>query len=389
VKPQATASRRFGLWPMGVWRNFPARISYLRLKTGVYYVRRIMLRTRSKAQLFLFFSIFSLCLFGNPLAAAAPSEEFTRSASGNVSGEIKKLQLYTPGNLGGAVTIQTGENRVCLVDMQCWARAKNQKMAQEFTELVEMKLDITDQVVTLRLTTPRNAPWEGTDYGIKATLEVYVPSDIVVETKTRGFTLDISGPLEEVSVENDFGEITVTDVSGRTNIAGTYNKVELESLRGPVDVETSYNSIRAVDIDTEGGMAAFQTSYAGIEVEDLTGQLRAVTSYAPVRVSGLELVGGRNQIATVHSKIDVGLTGMEKSQLVLTNSFGDVNLQVPEDLSAQLIFTVGSGGKIETDGILITPQVLQKTRLEGICGRGDSEIEADVQGIGRILLEGK
>jgi hypothetical protein len=345
-------------------------------------------RKRLRVPFLLCFSIF-LLLFENTSATAASSEEYTRSASGNVAGEIKKLQLYTPGNLGGAVTIQTGEDEVCLVDMQCWARAKNQKMAQEVTELVEMKLDMTDQVVTLRLTTPRSAPWEGTDYGIKATLEVYVPSDIVVETKTRGFVLDISGPLDEVSVESDFGEIRLTEVSDRTEVSGTYNKVELENLRGQVDVETSYNSIRAVDIDTQGRMATFQTSYAGIRVEDLTGQLRAATSYAPVQVSGLELIGGRNQITTVHDRIDVSLTGMEESQLVLTNTFGDVDMQVPADLSVRLIFTVGSGGKIETDGILITPQVLQKIRLEGICGQGDSEIEADIQGIGRILLEGR
>lgn len=347
------------------------------------------MRKRSRVPFLLCFFILPLLLSENTPATAASSEEYTRSASGNVSGDIKKLQLYTPGNLGGAVTIQTGDDEECRVDLECWARAKNRRMAQEFTELVEMKLDMTDQVVTLRLTTPRSAPWEGTDYGIKATLDIYVPADIAVGTKTRGFVLDISGPLEDVSVENDFGEITVTDVSGRTDIAGTYNKVELEGLRGQVDVETSYNSIRAVDVDTKGRMASLETSYAGIRVEDLTGQLRAVTSYAPIQISGLELIDGRNQIATVHSKIDLGLTGMEKSQLVVTNTYGDVEINAPPDLSARLIFTVGRGGKIEANGILITPQVLQKIRLEGICGKGDSEIEADIQGIGRILLEGK
>lgn len=338
--------------------------------------------------LFCFF-ILPLLLFAIITTKVARSEEYTRSASGSVSGDIKKLQLYTPGNLGGAATILTGDDNECRVKLECWARARNLKMAQEFTELVEMKLDMIDQVVTLRLTTPRNAPWEGTDYGIKATLEVYVPEDIVVGTKTRSFALDISGPLEEVSVENDFGEITVTDISGRTDISGTYNKVELEDLQGQVDVETSYNSIRAVNIDTQEGMASLETSYASILVEDLTGQLRAVTSYAAIQVSGWELIDGRSQIATAHSRVDLGLTGMENSQLTVTNTFGDVNMQVPSDLSARLIFTVGNGGKIETNGILITPQVLQKTRLEGVCGEGDSEMEVDVQGIGRILLEGR
>ncbi len=347
------------------------------------------MRRESGTTFLLCFFILSLLLSAIATTETARSAEYTRSASGSISGDIKKLQLYTPGNLGGAVTIQTGDDNECRVELECWARAKNQKMAQEFTELVEMKLDMTDQVVTLRLTTPRNAPWEGTDYGIKATLEVYVPEDIVVETKTRGFVLDISGPLEEVTVENDFGEITVADVSDRTDIAGTYNKVELEDLQGQVNVETSYNSIRAVNIDTQEGTANLETSYASILVEDLTGQLRAVTSYAPIQVSGWELLDGRSQIETVHGSINLDFTGMENSQLTVGNTFGNVDMQVPSDLSARLIFSVGSGGKIETNGVLITPQLLQKTRLEGVCGEGDSEIEVDIQGIGRILLEGR
>ncbi len=341
------------------------------------------------APLFFCLFIFSLLTFLSFSAVGRASEEYTRSAQGSVSGKITKLQLYTPGNLAGSATIQTGDDQACRVELECEARARNSKMAQEFTELVEMKLDMTDQVVTLRLTTPRNAPWEGTDYAIKTTLDIYVPAGIVVETKTRHFDLDISGPLRQAFVENDFGAITVADVSEETKISGTYNKVLVEDLRGKVDVVTSANSIRAENVDTKGQKASFETSYAQIEVDGFSGQLRAATSYAPLHLSELNLIGGRNEISTTHSKIDLSLEGMEDSKLYVTNAYGNINLQAPEDLSARLIFVVGRGGKIETNRILIRPQVLQKIRLEGVCGKGDSQIEAEIDGIGRILLEGR
>lgn len=317
------------------------------------------------------------------------AEDYTRSAEAEVSGKIRKFQLYTPGNLGGEVVIVTGEEDICQADFECWARAKNSKMAQEFTELVEMSMDITDQVATLRLTTPRDAPWEGSDYAIKTTLEVSIPSGIEVETKTRHFKLDISGPLEKVFVENDFGEILVVDVTEETSIRGTYNKVEVEELQGKVDIETSYNNIRAADIDTKGGLASFETIHAGVEVEDFTGQLQAKTAYAPLNLSHLNLIKGRNEITTMHSTINIELKEIEDSQLLVTNAYGNINLQAPEDLSAKLTFIVGRGGKIETNRIPIRPEVLQKTRLEGICGDGDSQIELEIEGIGRILLEGR
>jgi hypothetical protein len=355
----------------------------------VYSNWRSPVKKGLKIPLFFYLLILSLFIILIPSIVTLAAEEYTRSAETEVSGKIRKFQLYTPGNLGGEVVIFTGEENVCQAGFECWARAKNRKMAQEFTELVEMSLDITDQVATLRFTTPREAPWEGSDYAIKVMLEVSIPSGIEVETKTRHFKLDISGPLERVFVENDFGEITVVEVTEETSIRGTYNKVEVKDLQGKVDIETTYNNIRAWDIDTKGKVASLETIHAVIEVKDFKGQLRARTIYAPMDLSGLNLIGGRNEIATMHSKIDIELEKIKGSQLLVTNAYGNINLQAHEELSARLIFIVGRGGKIETNRIPIRPQVLQKTRLEGICGDGDSEIQLDIEGIGRILLEGR
>jgi hypothetical protein len=181
----------------------------------------------------------------------------------------------------------------------------------------------------------------------------------------------------------------VIDVSEKTSISGTYNKVEVEELQGRVDIETSYNSIRAVNIDTKGEMASFETDYANIEVRDFTGQLNATSSYSRIFLSHLNLIEGRNEIRNLHGKIDLQLERMENSRLRASNTYGNIDIQAPPNLSAKLLLTVGRGGKIQTNRILIRPLVLQKTKLEGICGDGGSEIEADIEGIGSILLEGR
>lgn len=347
------------------------------------------MRTNPKGPLFLcaiavaFMVLLCIC------EGIFASEEFVRSEQGNLSGQIRKFQLYTPANLAGAATIETGQANACQVDLECWARARNRKMAEEFTELVEMKLDITDRTATLRITTPRDAPWEGTNYAVKATAVIYLPPEIAVETKTRHFSLDIHGPLESASVENDYGEITVTDILQETSIRGTYNKVEVQNLQGKVDIETSYNSIRARDVDTKGDKAMFETLHGKIEVDRFKGQLEAITSYSPVDASGISLIGGSSKISTVHSKIDLLIDELEDCKLFVSNSYGNINVRAPEDLSAKLSFSVGRGGKIETNRILIRPTVLQRTSLKGTCGEGDSEIELEIDGIGTILLEAR
>jgi hypothetical protein len=333
--------------------------------------------------IFIFVAISSL-----PTLTFA-SEEYTRTEQANTSGEVKEFRLAAPANLAGSAVLEVGDEDVCKVQLECWAEARNRKMAKEFTELVEMYLETEDGVVTLRLTTPRDAPWEGTEYAIKASLEISVPPDIMVEAKTRHFRINVSGPLKGVDIRNSDGWVRVMDVYEQTTIEGSYSKVEAQNIRGNLDIETSYNSIWVRDVDTREGKAFLKTTYGKIEVEELVGRLDAHTVYNPIHCSDITLVGGASEIKTVYSTVELELEGLEDARLYVYNSYGNIDMTVPTDLSARLTLAVGRGGKIHTERILIKPQVLEKTRLEGISGDGESEIEAEISGIGKILLEGR
>jgi hypothetical protein len=317
------------------------------------------------------------------------SDEYIRSGKANTTGVIKEFRLSSPPNLSGVANIEVWKDEGCNVEYECWARARNSRMAEEFTEMVEVRLETTNDMVTLTLDTPHDAPWEGTNYAIKITLDIFIPAQINLVTKTRGFQLDIAGPLRRVDIRNTYGEIRLTNVLEETAIDGSYNKVEVENIKGDLDIETSYNLISVENVDTDGGKAYLKTSYGKIEVDDFKGQLEAFTVYSPIQASNLILLGGANEIKTVYSEIDLQLDEIEDSRLYLSNSYGNIEIIVPEDLSARLALSVGRGGKINTDRILVKPEVIERTRLEGICGDGDSEIEVNISGIGKILVEGR
>jgi hypothetical protein len=335
--------------------------------------------------LFVFVIFFLHILFLSHLTWA--SEEYTRTAKAETTGEINEFKLIIPGNLGGTINLQVGEEEVCRVDLECWSRARNRKMAKEFTELVEMNLEKVNQLVTLRLITPQRAPWEGTNYSIQTKLDIYVPPDITVDLRTKNFLLDVSGPLEKAFIDNSYGTVRVEDVSQETNIIGDYNQVAVEDVEGDLEIETSYKSIYVRRVDTRGNKAFFKTTYGKIELIDFTGQLEANTSFSPIDASAITLTGGRNEFKTVHSQIDLEFEEIEDCELYVYNSYGNVRLLTPPELSARFTLTVGRGGRIHTTGIPIRPLVIEKTRLEGISGDGDSEIEVDIEGIGKILVE--
>lgn len=337
----------------------------------------------------LFFAFLLGLLISNNTVFAY--ERYTRSSQKKLSGEgVEEFHLTAPANLGGSINIQVGDEDACLVEFECWANAKNQKMAEEFCDLVEMNLKKeAEAAVTLELITPRGAPWEGTNYGIGVALNIYLPPDIAVEIKTSGFDLDITGPFKRAYIRNRYGDIQLVGVSEETEISGAYNQVNVEDIEGNLDIETSYNSILVRDVNVKDGKAFLKTTYGEIEVENFVGQLEANTVYSPIHCSDVTLLGGTNEIKTVYSKIDLDFEEIKDCNLYVSNSYGNINVAVPADLSARLVLTVGRGGKIETNRILIRPLVIEKTRLEGISGDGDSEIELDIKGIGKILVEGR
>ena len=348
------------------------------------------LRTESKAWCYFYpIIVFLLGVFSLSDTAFA-FEEYTATSEVKVSAKgAKEFHLTAPDNLGGQITLKVWDDDHCLVKFECWAKANSEEKAKKFAEMVDLSLEREEEIVTLKLDTPHSAPWEGTNYGIKATLEIYIPHDFMVDTKTSAFDLDISGPLKQAFIDNHYGEVQLKDISEETNISATYGEVNAENLEGSLNIETSYNSISLSDINTKKSKAFIKTTYGKIDLEDFRGQLEANTIYSSIYGSDITLLDGRNEIRTVYSKIDLEFADIKDAELYVKNTYGNIYVVVPKALSARLILTIGRGGKIHTKGILIKPSVLHKTRLEGTCGKGGSDIEMDIDGIGEISLEGR
>lgn len=360
---------------------------------------------RTKLKISLFLLVCSAVLYRTGFSSSLPNrisndfqlvqlsrgdEEYTSSAELQVSTKgAEELHINAPNNLGGSINLQVWDEDNCLVKFECWARANTEKKAKKFVNMVDLDLDREEDLVELRLTTPRPAPWEGTNYGIKVNMDIFIPENFILKAKTFSFDLDIRGPLKKVDIENKYGETYVNDVTENTRIVGPYNKVDIENIQGDLNVRTTYNSIYARNVNTKKGKALFKTIYGKIDLENIRGQIEAETIYSPIYASDVALLGGVNKIQTVYSKVDLEFEEIKECELYVKNTYGNINVSVPEDISARLILTVDRGGKIHTTGILITPTVLKKTRLEGICGQGESKIEINIDGIGQILLKGK
>ncbi|MGB2697058.1 MAG: DUF4097 family beta strand repeat-containing protein [Candidatus Zixiibacteriota bacterium] len=294
--------------------------------------------------------------------------------------------LKTSRNIGGEIRIQTWEKDEVLVEYVKKAKADTKNEAREFSEMIEFDLNKTDDIITLEVSTPRHAPWQGTDKSVRVYLDIFIPKDFKLTCESRYFDYDISGPLKNVQIESNYGKIHVEEVQGETNIETSYGGVEAKNLSGGVNIETSYGPIFLTDVDTQNKTAFLETVYDKIDIIRVKGNIKARTNYSPILATSLELVEGASSFETVYNKIDLKIEELKDCDLYVENTHGNVYLELPSDVSAEISFSIDPGGRIETSKVPILVESIDNTSLEGVIGEGDSKIEVIVGGIGKIHM---
>jgi len=356
-------------------------------------------------------------------------EKYVKTQTLKVSeGRMKLFSVTTPDNITGNLLVETWKGKQVEVQFELVAEAESEKEAKRFTEVVDITLDHEGGEVNLRVKSPSRAPWRGGDRSVRLTLEVHLPAGMKIESRTAYFDLDLEGPFGEVTVDNDYGSVTLRQAKGNISIRTSYDEIILEKIEGRLGAEssygnisvtdvdakgeeivlessygsitienvkgkvaasTSYGKIKAVDVDAGDSPLSFKTSYGKIELEDVKGQLSAETSYQKIIASNVTLTGGSNRLETVYSKISVDFAEVRDSHLSISNKYSDIEVTLPKNTSTRMVATVDSGGSIHASNFPITPTLLDRTRLEGIAGDGKSTIEMNIDGIGTIEVVGK
>lgn len=344
------------------------------------------------------------------------------------STDVSILEIDTPQNLSCKINLNTHNDKYVDISYDKWARAKSTAQEQRFIDLIEIKFDtqtLNEDRMTIKVLSPTRAPWEGTNYGVGVTMNITVPIDFEIESRSSNSELDFTGPFSRAKIENDFGPISISDVKGTTVIKTSYSAINLSKLRGEVNIDaifspitaddivldedtglfettnaeikltnivgsleaqTSSSPITAENIITDDGSVVLRTTYGRIDAREIKAELVCETSYEQIKLSDIDLTHGLSTFETSLSPIDIEFSKIVDSDVTINNSYGGINLKIPPKLSAKLILTVDEGGKIHTQGFPIKPLVMQKDRLVGIVGDGLSKVEANIDGIGEINI---
>jgi hypothetical protein len=373
--------------------------------------------------------LFMLLFILGFLTPTCAYEKYVETGTLRLSdGKMRLLTLKTPDNISGDIVIATwGEKRV-EVEFELTAKARSESEAKRFTEMVSVTLDRDGEEVILGVKTPSRAPWREGNRSLNLTLEVRLPEGMEIESRTAYFDLDLEGPFKDVTVDNDYGRVSLQRAKGDISVRTSYGEIVLQEIEGELRAESSYGSVHASDIDSKGreillessygsitlqavkGAASVTTSYGKIAAEDVDagdspllfetsygeiellyvkGQISARTSYNPIVLSDATLTGGTNRLETTYGKISAEFAAIKDSRLTIFTKYSNIRLTLPKNTSARMVATVDSGGSIHATDFPITPTRLDRTRLEGIAGGGESTIEMNIDGIGTIEVIGE
>jgi hypothetical protein len=343
--------------------------------------------------------------------------------------DLRVFEIEGSENLGGSLGIVAGMGRQIDASFIKSARADSRAQAERFLDLIDLKLRPrgADRAV-LTILTPSDSPWEGTDYGASIDILVQVPEKARIEGELHYLQVTISGPFGGVNLDASYSALSLDGIRGSVEISTEFSPlslnqivgsvsaethyapiqasdivvplgsalfntqngaISLTNIRGPVEAYTSYSPIQANDIDASGGSVVFKTSYSPIHLQDISGELICETSYGPIIVTGAALTHGHSKIETSYSPIDAEFSGIAASQLIIYNSYNNIDLRLPSGISSQIVASIDAGGRIRTDNLPVKPTYLDVRRLEGVVGDGQNRIELKVSGVGRIDIEGQ
>lgn len=306
-------------------------------------------------------------------------------------GSMRALRIVGPENLGGSISVTTGSAATARLELLKIFKVGSEAEAANFEREIQFDFRETDATLELVVKSRAGAPWEGKEQGARVEITLSIPEGWDLEIRGRFFEMDLSGPFRRTDIQTEYGRIKLTNVTQKTRVVGNYTGIELSKVKGDIVAQTSYADLIMRDAIPSAERPARLTDINGsIVVEKLAGAVVAESENAPIFLSDVVLLGAGSSLRATNGMIKADISEFGNAELDIQNSNGAVILRVPENLSARLNCSVGTGGSIQTGGLTIQTHanLFGMGRLEGVIGSGKGLIDIDVTGPGQIGIQG-
>ncbi len=299
-----------------------------------------------------------------------------------------KINIQAAAGLTGSIKIETTEEDVATIIYVKQAKHKSKSKAIDFIDIISVEFELTHNGLRIDLRAPNPAPWSGSNYSGSVEVLLTIPEFCNLEFDAQAFDIDAEGPFDSFVLPASYGRIYVENVVKSLELTVSNRKVTARNLSGDVYISTSHAALQVDKVHSPHSKIELENDGGDIKVVDVVGELEIRNSYGRIDVRKFHPMGNYNHIRSTNGPITIEVSEFSTTKLIVTNSYEDIEILMPEDISATLSLAVEEGSKIEVTDFSTKPDFIQKNRLTLIAGDGVAKVNSSIRGHGNIYLRG-
>jgi len=313
----------------------------------------------------------------------------TRELESKVTpGAKNKLIIKAAVNLRGRISLKATEQADISLIYTKQARTDTWTKAMDYIDLISVSMEVVPEGVRLELRAPNPAPWNNeVETGLVET-ELALPEGFLVEIDATYFDVYAMGPLSSLVIDNSLGRHDITGVTEFLKLSTANRRVNIADISGEISVATTNAPLTARAIKNVKGQAIFRNDGGDIKIDGFIGEINAKNNFGQIRISNFIPRGQSNYIRGFSGPVILEIMEMTEGQLVITNRYEDIDISVPDSLSAFYSMVVDEEGTIEVANFPFTADLIRRNRLNLTSGEGDVEISGTIRGKGNIYIRG-
>lgn len=299
-----------------------------------------------------------------------------------------KVVIRSASTLSGNIKIETSESDIAQLVYIKRAKHNSKSKAIDFIDIISVDFELTHNGLRLDLRAPNPAPWSGTNESGSIEINLTLPEFCTLEFDAQYFDIDAEGPFDSFLLPSSFGRIYVENVVKSIDITATNRKVTARNISGEIHISTTHATLTVDKVYSPHNKIELRNDGGDIKVNDVVGELNIKNSFGRIDIRKYHPMGNYNYIRSSNGPITVEMDDFSTGKLLVTNSYEDIEILIPDDISSKISLAVEEGSKIEVSDIVTKPDFIQSNRLNLITGDGKATINSSVRGHGNIYFRG-
>ncbi|PWB68598.1 hypothetical protein C3F09_11315 [candidate division GN15 bacterium] len=301
----------------------------------------------------------------------------------------KRILIRSAESLSGSLRIDTAKGATASLTYRIQARSDDKKKGIDYIDLISVTVISVVDEIRIEMRAPNPAPWEADVEEGLVLANLTLPPGSALDIEAVAFDVTAKGPFRELVIPSSMGRLEISHVTDKLDVNTANQRVLLQNISGDISASTTNANLSARGLDCREQPAKLRNESGDIKIDSVRGELSVRNRYGRTEINGFTPTGTGSFVRSSSGPVLVEIAAMTDGRLVIVNEYEDIELRLPNNLSAALALTVDDDGTIDVSQARFMADVVEHNHLNLRLGQGTGSISASIRGKGNILVHGE